>query len=488
MYSSQPPLLISPTIHKIKFTTTSSPSLKELPVVFAPPPPSKSTRRIEMLLRFIALLLVLATVCNALSIGQIFGKQGDRNDTDYRRDGRRGGRNGRGEGKLLCPLTAEKTGDRLREERDFERFVELIEKEKGLRDEFERNERMTVFAPTNRAVERFEEEIRSRSGRGRDDLNMEDLILYHLVPDQEIDRRDLQDGVLLKTNLEVKELDNARQRIRVNRLFGEVYLNMYARVNTRDSYDAENGQIWALDNVLVPPQNVMEVLYQVPTEFSTSVSALCRLKATEKIEDLKASTLFMPDNDAWEKLGFRNLYYLFGENGREDLKKIMMYHGAEQLAYSTKMMKEETLELESTLKGERLTIEARRRRRDGGRDGGRDDDRDVNRSCRDEERDCLRRGDRNCREERERCERRRRDNRRDNRRRRDGRNGRDEDDEDDRDGQFDSPRDYLFIINDGEARIRFTDALGENGVIHVISDVLIPENVNLPHDRAEARV
>ncbi|KAJ3114805.1 hypothetical protein HDU96_001632 [Phlyctochytrium bullatum] len=388
-----------------------------------------------------------AAVGNALFIRPKGGNSTD--EYGRHRDHGRGREDGRGEGNLW---------DRLREEHRFSRFVELIEKEKGLRDEFERSDRLTVFAPTNHAIEKFEEEFRDhdpRDGRTRrhrrhDDLDMEELILYHLVPDHQLGHRDLQDGVLLKTSLETRGLDGAHQRIRVSRAFGEVYLNMYARVHHQGEYEADNGVIWALENVLVPPGNAMDVLYHVPFAFSTSVSALCRLDATEKIEKMKGATLFMPDNDAWESLGLRNLYYLFGDEGHEDLKKIMKYHGAKELVYTTKMMKEETLELDSTLKGQKLTIEARCRHGHGGH--------------RREYTECSRRG-RNGR-----------------------RHGRDKDDDEDGEGGFESPRDYLFVINEGEARIRFTDALGENAVIHVISEVLIPEDVVLPHDRSDAMV
>ncbi|KAJ3210808.1 hypothetical protein HDU67_004992 [Dinochytrium kinnereticum] len=308
--------------------------------------------------------------------------------------------------------------DRLREEKDFSKFVELVEKEKGLRDEFERGERMTVFAPTNEAVERFEEreKERRRTERHRD-IKMGDILTYHIVPDHEIKRDDMREGVLFKTNLELDSLDGERQRIRVSKLFNEIYLNMYARVNPDAHHRAENGQIWGVDEVLIPPPDMMDILYAIPTEFSTTVAALSRLGTIDRIREVKGGTLLVPDNAAWEKLGFRNLYHLFGDHGKEDLKKIMKYHGSDDLVYSTRIMRDRKVDLDSALKGERIHIEARRR---GG--GKRDDRRE-------------------------------------------------------------SPKDYIFVVNEGEARIRFTDGIAENGVLQIISEVLIPEGVELPDER-----
>ncbi|KAI8854007.1 FAS1 domain-containing protein [Chytridium lagenaria] len=354
---------------------------------------------------FAALFLCLSSVAHGLSVNKDWQfVMKDRDVSSYRKH-----KALRGEGNNIW--------DKLREERDFSSFVELIEKEKGLRDEFERGERMTVFAPTNEAIKRFEDRQKKRGGddgHDRDEIRMQEVLLYHIIPEHEIEKNDLRDG--------------QRQRIRVSKIFHDVYLNMYARIDLKRDYDADNGRIWGIEDVLVPPPNVVDVMYSIPTEFSTTVSALCRLGVTDKLEQMKGGTVLVPDNAAWEKLGFRNLYHLFSERGRDDLKKILQYHVADDLAYSTKMMRDGKVELETMLKGEKIIVEARRRR-DGG--GGRRQ---------------VRRGE-------------------------------------DDDGQHESPKDYIFVVNEGEARIRFTDGVSENGVIHVISEVLVPESVELPDER-----
>ncbi|KAI8847983.1 FAS1 domain-containing protein [Chytridium lagenaria] len=292
------------------------------------------------------------------------------------------------------------TGDKLQEERDFSSFVKLIEHEKGFRDEFERGERMTVFAPTNDAVKRFKERYGKRDGR--DDIRMKEMLMYHIIPEHEIGKREMRDGVLFKSNLELDSLDGEPQRIRLSRCMNDIYLNMHARVDTHKKYDANNGMIWAIKDVLVPPPDILTILYSIPTKFSITTAALNRVHLTDKIKD--GTTLFVPDNAAWEKLDPHTLYHLFSQHGRDDLEKIV---------------KEGKMEMTTELEGERIGIETRRRH--GGCHGWWHGHH-----------------------------------------------------------KHESPRDYLFIVNDGETRIWFTDGVAENGVIHVVSDVLIPKNVKLP--------
>jgi len=237
-------------------------------------------------------------------------------------------------------------------------------------------------------------------------------------------------------------------RIRVFKFGDAVFLNMHSRIV--DSEKADNGFVHAVDKILHPPKGVTEMLYAVPTSFSTTLAAFERTNlACDLNHKEQAITVFAPSNHAWEQLGFQNLKYLFscvGQKeeregggsgsrdekkgrqpwcrGTEDLKRIMEFHVGKQLAYSTDMMKKETIKFK-TLEGSQLTVCAKRR------EGG----------------------------------------------------GRNEWNDEDRDSKHQDVRRYNFVVNNGEARVQFTDALACNGAIQVIDNVLIPRDVKLPHDK-----
>ncbi|KAJ3194420.1 hypothetical protein HK101_002740 [Irineochytrium annulatum] len=401
-------------------------------------------------------------------------------------------------------------------DRVLQRFVEIVEREKGLKEEFENGNEMTIFVPTNDAIERLEDRQRSILGENDRGLDFYQVVQYHIVNSQEIDEDKFFDGMLLKTNLELEQLNGQPQRIRVSRfgsqitlvcyfcylrripciltLFYVVKQNMYSRVITSMQEQADNGAIWAIDSVLIPPLPMMDLLFSLPTKFSTSIAAIYRAGLENEINSWMGEsgmTLFMPDNGAWKSLGMQNVYYLFSEGGKDDLKKILQYHICDELVYTTKLMREEKVEIGTKYNGVQLEIEARERRgarqsplnrdrkdghrgdrdRDGrrrdrdGRHGGHDDDDE------DRDRDGRRRGGH------------RGDRDRDGGRRGDrGDRKRVTKEEDDQDEELMRPHDFVFVINDGEARVDFPDGLSENGVVHVISNVLIPEDVTLPDE------
>jgi len=330
--------------------------------------------------------------------------------------------------------------DRLREDKRFSRFVEILEKERGLKDDLEnRDSETTVFAPTNDAFKRMEDEWNSRSEEDRP--NIRDVLKYHIAPDAQISGDCLHAGALIPTNLRLKSLDDRHQRVRVFRFHDNIWLNMHSRIVEKD-IKASNGRVHAIDHVLCPPKGVTEMLYTVPTSFSTTISALERTGLACDINGKeKAITVFAPSNQAWENLGYANLKFLFscvGQKeererrgswdekerqpwckGTEELKKIMEFHIATELAYSTDMMKKKSMTMK-TLCGSKLQVCAKRR------EGQR------------EERD--------------------------------------------EDSKHQDVRQFNFVVNDGEARVKFTDGLAKNGAIQVIDNILIPKNVKLPHD------
>ena len=104
----------------------------------------------------------------------------------------------------------------------------------------------------------------------------------------------------------------------------EPYLEYYSRVRINDEvYDAENGVILSIDRVLSPPPPAAELLTLMPSLFSTTIAAIYRVGDMDLIEKLRHSTLFIPSNLAWQKLGYKKLLYLFSNDGKKDLENIL---------------------------------------------------------------------------------------------------------------------------------------------------------------------
>ncbi|TPX64454.1 hypothetical protein SpCBS45565_g05883 [Spizellomyces sp. 'palustris'] len=329
--------------------------------------------------------------------------------------------------------------DRLRGDKRFSRFVDALSRDRGLRDDLEnKDKKATVFAPTNEAFKHLEDDRR----RNNDERELGDILRYHICPDLNIRGDELHQGMLLRTDLRLKKLNDRHQRIRVFRFRGDAWLNMRARIVERDM-EAENGRIHAIDRVLIPPRDAREMLFMMPTEFSTFLAGAERTDMSKHLADEKGLTIFAPSNEAWQRLGFENLRYLFscvGQDrqrgmerhreckGVQDLKRIIQYHMGRDLAYTTDMMEKREMRLKTLYEDKTVCIEAKERGHK---------DRTHSESC-----------------------------------------------SKDRDNQRDVRR-YMFLINKGEAKVQFADGLAENGAIHMIDNVLVPDDVKLPHDRYE---
>lgn len=360
----------------------------------------------------------------------LFTSQGAKHSSSLRAKDNDGGR----EGTIL---------DRLRDDERFTKVVELVERNRGLRDDLENTERrVTFFAPTNEAFEKTKKMFEGQRGRGggRDDdggrkrrrPSEEEIVRYHIAR-EEIRSDDLHRGALIDTRLKLDDLDGENQKIKVFRFREEPVLNMYVRVEEAD-IETDNGILHVIDRVLVPPPRIDDTMSLFPTHFSTFLWALRRTGLDRELDE-RAITVFAPTNNAWEELGIHRLFHLFSDAGRDDLKQICQYHIGTDLVYSNRLLEEERVSVRTILKGEELEIKSRRRSEGSG--GRRDDDDDDERAFK----------------------------------RRRGGGGRGHEDERD-------PSQYLLSVNN-EAQITVEDGLAENGVIHAIGNVLIPRNVHL---------
>lgn len=251
--------------------------------------------------------------------------------------------------------------------------------------------------------------------------DMEEILKYHVSLHRSWKMDDLYDGLLIPTQLKLASLHNKPQWIRVTHRFDKYYLNMYAEV--LEQKDASNGNILVLNRVIIPPPDIYHGLYLLPTELSTFTSALQKIGLQDRVKKTPGLTAFVPTNTAWDTLGFRNLAYLFSDAGEKDLRKVVEYHLSSELVYSMDMEKggkNKKGEKELEIKTWLRGETLRFKAHKQRKHGGHEGEKGKHR--------------------------------------------------------------WNIIVND-EARVIFKDGVAENGVIHVVNDVLVPEGVNLPDSR-----
>ncbi|CBX93047.1 hypothetical protein LEMA_P039480.1 [Plenodomus lingam JN3] len=155
-----------------------------------------------------------------------------------------------------------------------------------------------------------------------------DILLYHVVDDFFPAARVLQ-SYTIPTLYTPEHLLGHQQRLTVRVTLKGPAINFYSRLVAVNIFGT-NGVVHGLDSLLVPPPNVAAIVNLLPGEFSTLELALGKTGLWEKINSTdyphEGGTFFAPSNLAFQKLGPRVNAFLFSKYGEKYLKALLKYH------------------------------------------------------------------------------------------------------------------------------------------------------------------
>merc|ERR1712176_1271385 len=210
--------------------------------------------------------------------------------------------------KVLMPPTPPGDITEVAEEQGFSKLVSALTKAE-LADTLKGDGPFTVFAPTDEAFE--------KAGIDVDALTKEELapvLLYHVLAGSEVLSTDLESGIVQTnpgnpTNL-VVDVHKGWYRTKI-------HLNDKAQVITADVL-ASNGVVHAIDSVLIPPKNIVELAAEV-ADLSTLSGLLADAGLDTALSGDGPFTVFAPNDKAFEVLGGADLT-------DEELKNVLLYH------------------------------------------------------------------------------------------------------------------------------------------------------------------
>jgi len=188
----------------------------------------------------------------------------------------------------------------------------------------------TVFAPTDRAFKKIPKDHKEPS----DEL-IKKVLTYHFSPDFYPAGRILVSHTV-PTALGEDALGGEQQRLRISLGLRGLSVNFYSRVVAANIFGT-NGVIHGVDSILFPPPPAVKIIELFPSEFSTLQLALEKTGLFKAIADAphKGGTLFAPSNWAFKKLGPKINAFLFSKYGEKYLKALLKYHVvANQTLYS----------------------------------------------------------------------------------------------------------------------------------------------------------
>lgn len=122
-------------------------------------------------------------------------------------------------------------------------------------------------------------------------------------------------------------LGDKPQRLRTSVGLSGVRVNVYSKV-IAVNIKAKNGWIHAVNKILVPPPAIGREISLFPSYFSTLLLAYDKTDFVKYVHNISmvGSTVFVPSNDAWVRLGARANAFLFNtETGKKYLKALLKY-------------------------------------------------------------------------------------------------------------------------------------------------------------------
>jgi len=161
---------------------------------------------------------------------------------------------------------------------------------------------------------------------------LEKLLTYHVSPEFYPAGR-IFTSRTIPTALEATAIGKVPQRISTQIGFRGLSLNFYSRVVAINIFGT-NGVIHGLDSILLPPPKAVDILSALPGEFSTLDLALEKTGLLPAFNDSSShhgGTLFAPSNFAFKKLGPKINAFLFSRFGLKYLKALVLYHVADDV-------------------------------------------------------------------------------------------------------------------------------------------------------------
>ncbi|KAL4236692.1 hypothetical protein ACF0H5_005076 [Mactra antiquata] len=206
----------------------------------------------------------------------------------------------------------------LAEKRELSEFGKLVDIA-DMKKQFKTAENVTVFIPSNEAIQALPSKVRSELTKDGEALS--DILEYHIVPDRIVCRRELWNGDKLDT------LQGSQLTINEYSQYGmfEISTQTVQCANIQKTYYKGCGSnVYIIDKVMIPPAgSVLDVLAQDP-RFSTLVELLKMAQLADTLQETGPFTVFAPTNKAFKSLGTDAVDEL--KDSPSTLKSILLNH------------------------------------------------------------------------------------------------------------------------------------------------------------------
>jgi len=171
----------------------------------------------------------------------------------------------------------------------------------------------TVFAPSDEAFAKLPASTLHALLNNKEELKK--LLLYHVLAGK----------VAAETAITLTEARTVEGRnIAIKYMGGELFINASKVVQA--DIEAKNGIIHVIDQVLIPPSNLIDTLVQAG-QFNTLLAAIEAAGLKEILANEGPFTVFAPTDAAFAKIPAADLQALIDKP--HELRKVLLYHVVE---------------------------------------------------------------------------------------------------------------------------------------------------------------
>ncbi|OSD03552.1 FAS1 domain-containing protein [Trametes coccinea BRFM310] len=217
----------------------------------------------------------------------------------------------------------------------------------------------TILAPNDDVLKLFGHH--DLPHRGSDELKR--VLQYHFIPGKWSPKK-LEDGMLLETALEEPGLDGGRQVMAIEvtdegkkkeqsksiRFAGAGVMGEQVEVGNHTV-------VYFISRPLVPPTDVMETALP-ELDYSTFVAGIFSTNLAETLKAKPRTTLLMPPNDAFRRLGMLVSSHLLSSSAKADFERVIRHHAVEGVEYADRIVNGSQRTF-GTLEGSDLHVERR---------------------------------------------------------------------------------------------------------------------------------
>jgi len=165
------------------------------------------------------------------------------------------------------------------------------------------------------------------------------LLQYHFIPGKQTQKK-LKNGMLLETALEEPGLAGGKQVLGVEvnkpKQKGDNSTVRFGGAGILDSVEINNTLIYFISRPLTPPEDALTTA--LPSlDLSSFLAAVFATNLADKFKYTPQTTLLIPHNPAFKRLGLLVSSHLLAAASKPDLEKVIQHHVLDSVVYSQEL-------------------------------------------------------------------------------------------------------------------------------------------------------